>query len=97
MSSTFWRNHALREPKGNIMITASHITIGTTPVLIATGRCVVFVQQETGVIYLGDSAVTPSNGFTLNAVDHQFTIDRGDALYGVVASGSSVLEALIFS
>lgn len=80
------------------MIVGSVVTVSNTATLITktdTGGKVVTVRHR-GVnpIFLGGSAVTTS-GFQLNAGE-SLSIDlaAGDALYGIVSSGTEPLHLL---
>lgn len=78
----------------------SQVTVGTTPVLIATelvGASYVYLHSPTGgnAVFIGDADVTSSNGFELPKNEmHEVWLPEADKLYAVVASGTQVLFVL---
>lgn len=78
----------------------SQVTVGTTPVLIATGLVGAFhcyLHSPTGgnAVFIGDADVTSSNGFELPKNEmHEVWLPEADKLYAVVASGTQVLFVL---
>lgn len=78
----------------------SQVTIGTEPVLIATGlvgASYVYLHSPTGgnSVYIGNSNVSTTNGFALPKDEmHQVWLPEADKLYAVVASGTEVLYVL---
>lgn len=78
----------------------SQVTVGTEPVLIATGlvgASYVYLHSPTGgnSVFIGDADLTISNGFALPKNEmHQVWLPEADKLYAVVASGTEVLYVL---
>ncbi len=81
-------------------IIASQKTVGTEPVLIATGlvgASYVYLHSPTGgnTVYIGNSDVTTSNGFALPKDEmHQIWLPEADKLYAVVGSGTELLYVM---
>jgi hypothetical protein len=81
-------------------IIASQKTVGTEPVLIATGlvgASYVYLHSPTGgnTVYIGNSDVTTSNGFALPKDEmHQIWLPEADKLYAVVGSGTETLYVM---
>ncbi len=81
-------------------ITHSQVTVGTEPVLIATGlvgASHVYLHSPTGgnLVYLGNSNVTTSTGFALPKNEmHEVWLPEADKLYAVVASSTETLYVL---
>lgn len=85
------------------MISATRITVTTTPTRLAYGSERLAAGKETeigarvpsggSVVYLGGSDVSPSTGFALNGGElFSGNLDSGEALYAVVASGNQVVH-----
>jgi hypothetical protein len=78
----------------------SQVTVGTEPVLIATGlvgASHVYLHSPTGgnLVYLGNSNVTTSTGFALPKNEmHEVWLPEADKLYAVVASSTETLYVL---
>lgn len=78
----------------------TQVTVGTEPVLIATGlvgASYVYLHSPTGgnLVYLGNSNVSATNGFALPKDEmHQVWLPEADKLYAVVASGTELLYVL---
>ena len=78
----------------------SQVTVGTQPVLIATGlvgASHVYLHSPTGgnLVYLGNSNVTTSTGFALPKNEmHEVWLPEADKLYAVVASSTETLYVL---
>lgn len=81
-------------------IIASQKTVGTEPVLIATGlvgASYVYLHSPTGgnTVYIGNSDVTTANGFALPKDEmHQIWLPEADKLYAVVGSGTETLYVM---
>jgi len=81
-------------------IIASQKTVGTEPVLIATGlvgASYVYLHSPTGgnTVYIGNSDVTTSNGFALPKDEmHEIWLPEADKLYAVVGSGTETLYVM---
>lgn len=84
------------------MISAYRVSVGTTPVILATGATKrgssqVFVRLLGGIIYVGDSSVVPGvvplgNGFKIEAFpapDLVIDLGDGDSIYGVQNPGDA--------
>ena len=78
-------------------LTATTVTIGTTPTLIATGKVGaswLYLHAPTGgnTIFVGPSDVTVATGLELPKGElHEFWIAETDALYGIVAASTQPL------
>ncbi len=78
----------------------SQVTVGTEPVLIATGlvgASHVYLHSPTGgnAVFIGNSNVTSANGFELPKNEmHEVWLPEADKLYAVVASSTQVLFVL---
>ena len=81
-------------------VTHSQVTVGTAPVLIATGivgASHIYLHSPTGgnSVFIGSSTVTTSNGFELPKNEmHEVWLPETDKLYAVVASSTQVLFVL---
>jgi hypothetical protein len=81
-------------------VIASQKTVGTEPVLIATGlvgASYVYLHSPTGgnTVYIGNSDVATSNGFALPKDEmHQIWLPEADKLYAVVGSGTETLYVM---
>jgi hypothetical protein len=81
-------------------IIASQKTVGTEPVLIATGlvgASYVYLHSPTGgnVVYLGNSDVTTATGFALPKNEmHEIWLPESDKLYAVVGSSTETLYVM---
>lgn len=80
-------------------LTHDQVSVGETATVIvasdATEHRRVWVHDPTGgaSVFVGDSTVTTSNGFELEAGESQsFDIEPGEALYGIVASGTQTVS-----
>lgn len=83
----------------NANFATNQATIGSTATLIVTqrsGRDTVVVENTgTTAVYLGNSAVTVSNGLLLpGVVGASIALETTDAVYGIVASGTQVVCAV---
>lgn len=83
----------------NANFATSQATIGTTATLIVaqrSGRDTVVVENTgTTAVYIGNSAVTTSNGLLLpGVVGASIALETTDAVYGIVASGTQVVCAV---
>lgn len=82
------------------MIGQQH-TVGTTATLIidadSTNRTIVLHAIGNGVIYLGGSNVTTSQGFYLDKAAGPVVLELPPAekLYGIVSSGSDIISTLL--
>lgn len=86
-------------------LSPTHVTVGTTPTLIAnpgSNRSMddpmwvdLYVASGGQTIYLGDANVTTSNGRAV-VTDSSWsaTLASGDALYAVVAATTQVVHVL---
>jgi len=74
-------------------IKQSRVTVGVTatplPATALKDRRLLIVENNSGVtIYLGDSTVTPTNGFPLaNGTSFSINLDEKVTLYGIEAVG----------
>jgi UDP-N-acetylglucosamine enolpyruvyl transferase len=83
----------------NANFVTSQATVGATATLIVaqrSGRDTVVIENTgTTPVYLGNSAVTVSNGLLLPGVlGASVAIETTDAVYGVVPSGTQVVCAI---
>ena len=81
------------------MPTSAQVSVGTTAtVLVAsTGfdQTVWLHNSGGGIVYLGDSGVTTSNGYKLDNGDKmQLLVGDHEGLYGVTASGTNTVCVL---
>ena len=81
------------------MPTSAQVSVGTTAtVLVAsTGfdQTVWLHNSGGGIVYLGDSGVTTSNGYKLDNNDKmQLLVGDHEGLYGVTASGTNTVCVL---
>jgi hypothetical protein len=78
----------------------SQVTVGTEPVLIATGlvgASHVYLHSPTGgnAVFIGNSNVTSANGFELPKNEmHEVWLPEADKLYAVVASSTETLYVM---
>lgn len=79
-------------------LTAAAVTLGTTPVALATGTpdgLTVIVKDASAAVYLGGSDVDNTKGISLSTTDAvTLTLYQGDILYGYAASGSPTVRVL---
>jgi hypothetical protein len=84
---------------------AQGIAVGTTAVAVATASSsavntdVVLINQSgtQATVFLGDADVTTGNGARWTddmGKTFSMTLDRGEVLYAIVASGSQTLDRL---
>lgn len=80
-------------------INTSHVTVTTTATLLASGPGAIYLASEGGSIYIGDSSVTTTTGLGLQGADNKqpFHLSGGDSLYGIIASGTAVIDVLKIS
>ena len=78
----------------------SQVTVGTEPVLIATGlvgASHVYLHSPAGgnAVFIGNSNVTTANGFELPKNEmHEVWLPEADKLYAVVASSTETLYVM---
>ena len=82
------------------MPTSAQVSVGATPTLLvaSTGfdQTVWLHNSGGGIVYLGDSEVTTSNGYKLDNGDKmQLLVGDHEGLYGVTASGTNIVGVLI--
>lgn len=80
-------------------ITQQVLAVGTTPVLLATGRSTAYLQPGGGALFVGNSAVTTATGvnpqFTGGSIPlPSFTLGPREELYGV-ADTTIVVRVLV--
>lgn len=82
-------------------IAHARVTVTTSPTVLApvypnADRCVVIQNLGTVSVYLGSPSVTTSSyGYELKANSSlSFDVDQNEDLYGVVASGTQVVNVL---
>lgn len=81
-------------------LTATKITIGATPTLIATGKVGaswLYLHAPTGgnTIFIGPSDVSAATGLELPKGElHEFWLAETDAVYGIVATSTQALMTL---
>ena len=78
---------------------SSAVTVATTPTLIVASddqnRWIYIHNSGGSKIYVGDSAVTTSTGFHIaNTESQQLFLPSKETLYGVVASGTNIINIL---
>jgi hypothetical protein len=83
----------------NANFATSQATVGATPTLIVaqrSGRDTVVIENTgTTAVYLGNSAVSTTNGLLLpGVVGASVALETTDAVYGIVASGTQVVAAV---
>ncbi len=81
------------------MPTSAQVSVGTTTTLLvaSTGfdQTVWLHNSGGGIVYLGDSGVTTSNGYKLDNGDKmQLLVGDHEGLYGVTASGTNTVGVL---
>jgi hypothetical protein len=81
------------------MPTSAQVSVGTTVTLLvaSTGfdQTVWLHNSGGGIVYLGDSGVTTSNGYKLDNGDKmQLLVGDHEGLYGVTASGTNTVGVL---
>lgn len=81
------------------MPTSAQVTVGTTATILvaatAFDQTVILHNTGGGIVYLGDSGVTTSNGFALdNGNTLTVTVGDHEALYAIVASGTHTVGVL---
>ena len=81
------------------MPTSAQVSVGTTATVLvdATGfdQTVWLHNSGGGIVYLGDSGVTTSNGYKLDNGDKmQLLVGDHEGLYGVTASGTNTVGVL---
>lgn len=83
----------------NSNFATSQATVGATPTLIVaqrSGRDTVVIENTgTTPVFLGNSAVTVSNGLLLpGVVGASVALETTDAVFGIVASGTQVVAVV---
>ena len=81
------------------MPTSAQVSVGTTAIVLvaSTGfdQTVWLHNSGGGIVYLGDSGVTTSNGYKLDNGDKmQLLVGDHEGLYGVTASGTNTVGVL---
>ena len=81
------------------MPTSAQVSVGVTATLLvaSTGfdQTVWLHNSGGGIVYLGDSGVTTSNGYKLDNGDKmQLLVGDHEGLYGVPASGTNTVGVL---
>ena len=81
------------------MPTSAQVSVGTTATLLvaSTGfdQTVWLHNSGGGIVYLGDSGVTTSNGYKLDNGDKmELPVGDNEALYGVTSSGTNTVGVL---
>ena len=81
------------------MPTSAQVSVAATPTLLvaSTGfdQTVWLHNSGGGIVYLGDSGVTTSNGYKLDNGDKmQLLVGDHEGLYGVTASGTNTVCVL---
>ena len=81
------------------MPTSAQVSVGTTATVLvaATGfdQTVWLHNSGGGIVYLGDSGVTTSNGYKLDNGDKmQLLVGDHEGLYGVTASATNTVGVL---
>lgn len=81
------------------MLSSQTVPVGTTPVDLLAGLDLdrpyglkIHVGVA-GVVFLGDSSVTPAAGYPAQAVE-EFAVLHGEHLYAVVASSTATVQVL---
>jgi hypothetical protein len=83
----------------NANFATSQATVGVTATIIVaqrSGRDTVVIENTgTTAVYLGNSAVSTTNGLLLpGVVGASVALETTDAVYGIVASGTQVVAAV---
>jgi len=81
------------------MPTSAQVTVTTTATLLVAAstfdQTVWLHNSGGGIVYLGDSGVTISNGYKLDNGDKmQLLVGDHEGLYGVTASGTNTVGVL---
>lgn len=78
------------------------MTVGVAATLLAdaggeeAGFQVTIINAGAAAVDVGDQTVTSGTGFPVApAAQEQFALGQGDRLYGIVASGTAVVDVLI--
>ena len=83
---------------------ASKVTITTAPTLIASGlgatagdRRTVLLTGATAALFIGGDGVTTAAGFPMADAAAQIALELGpgDSVYGIVATGTAVINVLV--
>jgi len=82
-------------------IVAGQVTLGTAATLIfeATNsdKCEITFQSKTKDVFIGESDVTTTNGYQLEAGNHvTLKIGRNDAIYGIVDSSTHTISYWVY-
>jgi hypothetical protein len=81
------------------MPSTSQISVGTTPTLIVTANRadqLVYLHSSSGILYLGNSAVTSSTGYKMDNGDKlTMQLSDNEALYAITSSGTATLMAMV--
>lgn len=78
------------------MSIATRVSVGTAPTKVADLTGSYAIQNKgAAIVELGGPAVAMGAGFELAATEKiNLTVGVGDALYGIVAAGTNVLQVL---
>lgn len=74
------------------MVATGQVNVGTSATLIHTAQGKTLIRlllyvAPTGNLFIGSASVTTANGWVLGGgVIHEFMLNDGDSLYGIVAS-----------
>jgi cold shock CspA family protein len=82
-------------------IVAGQVTLGTAATLIfeATNsdKCEITFQSKSKDVFIGESDVTTTNGYRLEAGNHvTLKIGRNDAIYGIVDSSTHTISYWVY-
>ena len=81
-------------------IATTQVTVGTAVALLAgpdemPQRVIVHNNESSQQIFVGGSDVTTANGLHIDGKEEQtFTLNPGEALYGVVATGTNAVSVM---
>jgi hypothetical protein len=80
-------------------LATAQVSVGTTAALVIAGdtnarTTVVVGNRGAASVFVGGSAVTTATGFEVKSATDAFVhLDPGEALYGIVASGTVAVSA----
>ena len=80
------------------MPTSAQVSVGVTATLLVAASTfdqTVWIHNSGGALYIGASNVTTANGYKLDTDDKmELPVGDNEALYGIVASGTTTVFVL---
>ena len=81
-------------------ISSSQTSVTTTATLLVSGDAVaegVYLHSSSGIIYLGGSDVTSSNGYKMDNGDKLTIHNHESPIYGITSADSATMSVLIIT